>query len=345
MKWFLTIILLTIYHLFCYAQNIDSLTIYGIELRNSGNYNQAIQKFQEALSVDKKSPTINYELAVTYLAKNDYRQTIKTCNRIIRTKSQKTIDAIILKGSALDYLGEKNKSIKLYKTAINDYPNNFLLHFNLGISYHNNNQFDEAENEYIKTIELNKLHSSSHLMLGLLMNDYGRRVEGMLSLYFFLLLEPNTDRSVEAYQLLQNLWLQNVEIVKNDTSNIKIFANPKSENKTFNSIDLLVSSIEANTYKQSNKGLNKHENFIRNTDEFFKLFYSFKSHDKENIWENLHLPLFKYINESNLVESYCYYISLTCDDEIINGWHEMNRDKIEIFSRLINSYLQENVSK
>ncbi|MHC1702398.1 MAG: tetratricopeptide repeat protein [Tenuifilaceae bacterium] len=343
-KRFLIITILTIFHQFVNAQNVDSLIIYGIELRNSGNYIQAIEKFKEALAIDRNSPTLNYEIAYTYLVKKDFRKTIKICNRLIKSESPKSVDAYILKGSALDYSGRRNRSIKFYKNAIKKHPDNYLLHFNLGINYHNKNQFHLAQNEYLKAIESNNLHPSSHFMLGYVMNDQGKRVEGMLSLYFFLLLEPNTDRSAEAYQLLNNLWLQNVEITNNDTSSIKIYTNPKSDHEEFNSIDLRVSTIKADSYKHSNKGLNKHEQFIRNTAEFFKVLDSFKGFDNKTIWWNLHIPLFKYIDDSNLVEPFCYYISLTCDDEYVNGWHVMNRDQIEVFSNMLNNYLQDNAS-
>ena len=320
------------------AQETGSLIQSGNTLRNSDSSQQAIKVYKKILKNDKNSSITNYEIAYTYLTINDYSNAIKYSNRVIKSKSEKTVDAYIIKGSALDYMGKSKKSIKLYSKAINLYPNNYLLNYNIGVTYYNNNQPLNAKIYFLKSIELDKLQPSSHFMLGLLMNEIGDRVQSMLSLYFFLMLEPNTDRSVEAHKLLMSLWKKSIEVDTTKTKSFKIIYNPKTSGDDFNTIDLSISTIYANNIWKNRLINTDYMLLTSNTVSFFNLIGDYKDF-KKDIWHNLYIRFFNDLFINNQVEPFCYYISATCDDLIINSWLESNRDKIETFSRWVNERL------
>jgi len=328
---FLVSIFAILFSLKSYAQDVDSLIQVGNTLRNSNNPQQAIKVYRKILEIEKSSSIANYEIAYTYLALNDYKNTIKYSNRVINSKSQKTVEAYVLKGSALDYMEKTKKSIKLYNYAIKHYPNSYLLHFNLGISYFNNGQLLNAKFHFLKSIEIDNLQPSSHFMLGLLLNDTGDRVQSMLSLYFFLMLEPNTERSVEAYKLLINLWKKNIEVDSTKTSSYRIGYNPKEGGGDFNTADLLISSIYARSIGRNQQYKNDYLLLISNTVSFFSLLSDYKDF-KQDVWHSLYVKFFNDLFINNQAEAFCYYISSTCDDAAINSWLEFNRDKIESFS-------------
>lgn len=323
------------------SQNIDSLIQNGNKLRAIGNPDLAIVEYKKALTINKKSSETNYEMAYTYQILNDFENTIKYCNRTIRARSTKVIEAYILKGSALDYLGKQKKSTRLYCQAIKKHPNNYLLQYNLGITYHNRNKLAKAETQYIKSIEIDKLQPSSHYMLGILMNDSGNRVKSMLSLYFFLLLEPNTERSVEALELLTSLWKKNVEVNPLNPGSEIITYNSNKENINFNSIDLAISSIYARNSRLNKQKQNDYEFFISNTLSLFSLLYNYKDTTNQGPWETLYAKIFKDLASANLVEPFCYYISSSKDDIVINTWLESSKEKIDSFSNWINQRLKE----
>ena len=339
-RYFSILILLLLQSHHCFTQGIDSLTKSGNTLRESGLSELAIAEYQKALAIDKESSVVNYEMAFTYFTINNFRNTIKFCNRIISSKSEKTIEAYILKGSALDYMGKSKKSIRLYNQAIKLYPNNYLLHYNLGITYHNRNKLAEAEVQYLRSIEIDKLQPSSHYMLGVLMNGRGERVKSMLSLYFFLLLEPNTERSTEAYKLLQKQWKQNIEINPSTPNTFKIKYTP-NEVRDFNAIDLAISSIYIKNSGRIRKTLNAYESMISNTTSLFSVIGDYKSTIDKGLWTDFYSTFFNDLVIANQVEPFYYYISSTCDDIIINSWLESNKEKIVLFSNWVNNRLLE----
>lgn len=323
-----------------FSQNIDSLIQNGSKLRNIGNPDLAILEYKKALTINKKSSDANYEVAYTYQILNDFKNTIKYCNRVIRLNSTRIIEAYILKGSALDYLGNQKKSTRLYKKAIKQYPNNYLLEYNLGITFHNRNKLVDAEIHYIKSIEIDRLQPSGHYMLGILMNDRGDRVKSMLSLYFFLLLEPNTERSAEALKLLTNLWRKNLEVNPLNPNSTIIKYNPNKERSNYNAIDLAISSIYVRNSGLIMHKQNDFEFFISNTLSLFSLLGDYNINSQE-LWRTIYIKMFKDLATINLVEPFCYYINSSNDDIIINIWLESNIEKIDFFSTWVNQRLIE----
>lgn len=335
-KHFTSLGLFTLLSFHCYAQEVDSLINLGNKYRENGNYQQAITEYSKALKFEKRSPIANFEMAYAYVKIENYKEALKYCNRALRTESERNLDAIIIKGSVLDYMGKSKKSIKLYRSALKRFPNSGLLHYNLGITYYNNNQLTLAKDHIIKSIEIDKLQANSHYVLGLLMNDLGCRIESMMSLYFFLLLEPNTERSVESLKMLKNLWEQNIVFTSSNKQIITTYH--KNDNCCYNSADLLLSEIYAHSKRNNQFTKNDYDIFISNTSSFFKLLDSFKGTELD-IRQNLYINLFTNLFYTNQVEPFCYYISTTCDDIIINSWLESNRDKIESFSVWANNQL------
>lgn len=60
-----------------WAGSVDDRVKEGVALRESGNYDQAILKLQEALKSKPKHPEANYELGQTYMKKADYENALK----------------------------------------------------------------------------------------------------------------------------------------------------------------------------------------------------------------------------------------------------------------------------
>ena len=70
------------------------------------------------------------------------------------------------KGTIFEYTGNTPKAIEIYQKAIKEYPYEYLLHYNLGISYLNTEQFREAQNCFKESLRCNPYHASSHMQLG-----------------------------------------------------------------------------------------------------------------------------------------------------------------------------------
>jgi tetratricopeptide (TPR) repeat protein len=328
-----------------HSQGLDSLLSRGDDLRSNGYPNLAIKEYLKALELDQNSPKTLYNIAYVYLALGNLNYTVTYCNRIIGLNSEKQLDAYILKGSALDYMGKQKKSIRLYQRALRLYPKNYLLHYNLGICYHNTNNLNNAEDQYLQSIELDKLQPGSYYMLGILLNEKGERVKSILSLYFFLLLEPNTERSVEAYKLLLRQWKHNVKTGPLGIPSIQVMHQSEGENQWMNALDMEMSAIYARNLNLNQNSPADCELLRRNTIALFNSISCIQHPDGIEVWSSELIQLFGDIALADQADVFGYWVSLTCDDASTNAWLEMNRRKISAFSKWINERVMNRTKK
>ncbi|WP_291726031.1 tetratricopeptide repeat protein [Bernardetia sp.] len=331
-----------------YAQDANQLLQEGIALHDKGKYNEALKKYEEALKIVPKSPVILYEMALTYFHKRDYKTAIKYSDKVIKSNSTSTEQGYIIKGSALDMLGKTKKSIKLLDGAAKKYPQNHLIRYNLALNYYKIGDLKKAEEELMNSIGLNPEHASSHLILGFVEYDRGRKIPSMMALNFFLLLEPSSQRSEKAFEILQKQLVGNVKKNGNNEFTINIGGAKDDE---FTVIEMAMSLVNATKAMYSSKELEDSINekleendstktekivlfddldteegkFRFNTKSFFSLLES--KDNKENIWWSLYAPIFHALSESEHLETYCYWVSQSSSEKAAK-WVEENTEKV-----------------
>lgn len=145
--------------------NIEALVKQGIQQHDNGDYNSAIETYKKALKLDPKSSLVNYEISLSYFMKKDYIKTIEYSDIVLEQKGEFILNAILTKGSALDLLGKTDESIEMFKKAISEFGEHYLLCYNLALNYYNIKDFENAKKYAQKTLEQKPDHANSLLML------------------------------------------------------------------------------------------------------------------------------------------------------------------------------------
>ncbi|WP_121666518.1 tetratricopeptide repeat protein [Mesonia aquimarina] len=236
-----------------------------------------------------------------------------------------------VQGSALDMLGKTNESIKLFERAIKKTDGHYLLYYNLGLNYYKINDFENAEENVIKGIELNPNHSSSHLMLANIHNQKGNAVQTLLSSHYFLFLEPNSQRSLDAYSMLQQNFGGNVSKDNDKPNTINILLSPNNDSQ-FGAAELMVSMLEASKSLEENEGKSDDEMFVENTEKFFKVLGELKNEKNKEIWWTFYTVFFYELAKSEHLEVYCKYIT-QIGNENSKKWLEENTDALSKFDK------------
>ena len=321
----------------CFGQGkIDSLVQVGIQYHDNGEYEKAIKVYNQALKIDPKSTLVNYELAMTYMYSGNNKKAIEHSDIVIEQKKDHLLPAYITKGSALSNLGKVKQAIKLFKEAIAKFGDNHLLHFNLGICYSKMQDDKNAELAFIHAVTANPNHTSSHYGLGIIEKQQNQRVQSLLSLYYFLLLEPSSKRAETAYKLLKEQFGGNVKKDKNNPNNINIFLDSKSMKSEFSVAEMMLAMLEASNSLEENKDKNPDELFIENTKTFFTVLGELRENEKKkaNVWWNFYVPFFYDLAKSEYMDVFCYYISVS-SNENAREWLETNDEKFEEFKNWI----------
>lgn len=324
--------ILLIFSINCYSQSeIENIVKKGIQHHDNGEFDKAIQTYEKALKIDPKSTLVNYEIALSYFSKGDYKEAIKFSDVVLKQNKDLLLQAYITKGSALDMLGKTKESIKVFNTAIKKTEGHYLLYYNLGLNYYKINDLENAEKNAIKAIELNPNHSSSHLMLANIHNQNGNSVQTLLSTHYFLLLEPNSQRSLDAYSMLQQYFGGNVSKDKEKPNTINILLSPNNDSQ-FGVVELMVSMLEASKSLEKNKGKTEDEMFVENTEKFFKFLGELKEKKNKEIWWTFYAAFFYDLAKSGHLETYCKYIT-QIGNENSKKWIEENNKALNKFDK------------
>ena len=339
MKRIIIICISLLFTCFAFAQeDTESLVRVGIKLHDEGEFIKAIETYKKALAIEPDSPIINYEISLTYMSLKDYENALKYSDIVLKLNKGALIEAYNVKGSALDYLGKTKEAIEVYKEAIEKLGGSNLLYYNLSYSYFRIKDFTLAEETIILAIKENPYHSSSHLLLAYIQAESKKLSQSLLCLYYFLLLEPDTERSYTAILLFDRLCKEAVP-VQEGKQTIVIDGPKSSANDYFANIDFMLKLIIAShQLDEENLKQNSDDKFIDTTKSFFSLFDIIDEKNKDagnNFWRNFYLPFFSELTKENHVTAFCYYITQSANKNTFK-WAEDNQESMEKFINWLN---------
>ncbi len=336
MKKFIFLIICCLFNLIVLGQgNVKELTRQGMVLLNEGKYEEAIKTYQKALAINPKSVIANYEISTAYLEIQDYQNALKYSSKAMDLDKMIYLKASIVKGTALDNLGKSYEAIDVFKKALKKADNDYLLYYNLGLVYYNQKDYKNAEVTLCKGLSYNSNHAPSHLILGLTMEGEDSRVQSLLCLHYFLFLEPNTQRSAEAYAELKK---QFEGSAKKDAKGNRFSPENTSEKEIeYGAVEILLSMLESSKNRKENANKTEFEIFVENTKSFFQLLGEMdeeKENLKKDIWHQLYIPFFYKLSQSRYMDAYCRFISLSLPES--KEWFETNEEKVSEFFTWMN---------
>lgn len=304
--------------LFGQVDRVNELIAQGVELHDQAKYDEAISKYKAALKLDKKSTLANYELSYTYFVTQQYKEAIKYSTNVIKLKADHQQAAYVVLGNSLDLVGKPLKAIKTYEEGLLQFPKSNLLNYNLAFTCLNQKQYDKAETAAINAILAKPSHGSSHIVLSAIMQAKGQRVQSILSLYYFLMLEPNSKRSNISYNNLRNQLGQGVEKKDEKIVNVTIpFASTLTSE--FCSAEMMISLLAASNHVDENKDKSDMELFIKTNRGVFGMLGELNK-NKSGFWWDFYVTKFYDLVQSGNCEAYSYFISQSSNNDYVIKW-------------------------
>ncbi|CAM9930794.1 unnamed protein product, partial [Chrysoparadoxa australica] len=171
MKHLLTCFLLIYMSLAFGQETVEQYVREGIGYHDAGDFQSAIEAYQHALYLNPNSSLANYEIAMTFSAMNAHDSAMKYTNKVLELDDGSLLPAYIIKGNTLDATGHPDEALEVYETALKNIGENYLLHYNMGLTQYKVKRYADAQNSLITAILINSGHTSSHLILGNLMQE------------------------------------------------------------------------------------------------------------------------------------------------------------------------------
>lgn len=277
---------------FAQTPMVDRLMNDGKQKQDKNDYKAAVEIYEKVLALEPKKDEARYELAYSWYKQGDNNKTLHYCRSLTQQEGEFWIEAIILCGSAYDNLGDSKRAISLYNRGIRKQPNQPLLQYNMALSKFNIGKNEEAEQHVRLSLSLDMGHPSAHLLLANIMLVKEERIKSMLSLYFYLLMEQDADRSIKAWDLLDTIW---------DFTLRQPNKNKLSE--YYQAFETrMVDSAKAESRKA--EGVNQFairtRNFLQNMPETI---------ENGDFWQKQYIPFFKELHLNGYDTPFAYYIS------------------------------------
>lgn len=154
-------------------------------------WDQARDKFVEAIQLDTKNQEALNNLGNAYQREARYDLAIKYYEEVLRLNNNNPLGHNDL-GVAYQAIGKRDLAIREFLEAVRLDPYYTDAHNNLGNVYLLSNQLDLAAIEYHKTIDLNPKHLMAHTNLGILYQKEGKMQEALNEFSLGLTLNPHS---------------------------------------------------------------------------------------------------------------------------------------------------------
>lgn len=242
-------------------------------------------------------------------------------------------EGLIQKGLKYQKQEKYGKSIRAFEKAMKK-SDNSIIYYHHALSCFKSNKIEKAYASVVISISQNPIHANSHLLLSKIMVEKKSRLKVLLSLYFFLMLEPNSERANEEYQKL----LYYIDHIFSDTPDKLINYSIEMDK---NDLHFLTSEMFMNTYRQEmgvtkNQGLTDMEKLIDFSNMFFDRLWKMKG-DNYGFWWYFYVPFFHEVQKNNFLIPFSHHISLSKGEETI-VWVENNNEEYQKFINWLNNH-------
>ena len=305
----------------------------GIRLHDQGQFKDAIKLYDEALVINPDNVRALYETAYSYSELGNYDLSLKYALRALEYNSDLIADISILAANILDYKGKSKQALQLYEKAVTYQPDNHMLYYNMGVTYYGLKELDKAQANFIKALELNQSHASSHLALARVYMDKGEQIPSMLLLYRFLILEPKTQRSATAINFLNNVLAAGVEKKDDKNITINIFGLAQAGDSHFNMIEFSYKLSRATRYTEKNQGKSELEYRLAEFSSLMDFMTKDDLKETDPFIEKYLISYFADLKNGEYTDCCLYYTHQIVDNEEIQQWLKENRPKVRDFEK------------
>ena len=301
------------------------------------DFDPAIPRLQQILQENPGDVRAIYQLSYSHFGKEEYEKSLAVAYSGARYKSPHLSAFYLLIGNNLNRLEEYELAIRVYKQGKKSFPTDVQFPMNLAITFLNFGKPEEARKCLKESAALDPNYASSHLGLGQLYFSSGYKVQAVLALCRFLVLEPDSSRSAAALKTMQGIIQTGIGPAEESKIGIVIDATMRTDEGDFNAGNLALSMLAASPYLEKNKGKSEMTLTVENFSTLFAVLSEGKKNQSGFAW-NYYRPYFVEMKNRNYVEAFCNYIYHSGGSAEASNWVVQNGEKVSEFLNWSKSY-------
>ena len=310
----------------------------AIAFDERGEFDAAIARLQQILRENPDDVVAMYQLAHSHFGKEEYMKSLAAASNGAKYKSRQLAALYLLIGSNLDRLDEPELAIKVYKQGMKSFPTDAQFPMSLAITYLNFGKPEDARKSLKESAALDPNYAGSHLGLGQLYFNSGYKVQAVLALCRFLVLEPDSRRSAAALKTMQGIIQSGVGPGEDSNITIVVDSTMRTDEGDFNAANVALSMLAASPYLEKNKGKSEINLVVENFTSLFTILSDGNKKKQSGFAWNYYRPYFIEMKDRNYVEAFCYYIHQGGGSTEVSNWLAQNGAKVGEFLNWSKSY-------
>lgn len=326
MRHLIIITLLSIFTFSASAQENNPLINSGelidnaIKFHDQGKYKESIELYKKIPRGDTNYYRAIYEMAYSQMLDSQFVAAKKSCETGLAVPNERWPDYFTLYGNLIDDMGDSERALRIYDSAIKLYPAYAELYLNKGTTLIKLNQYAKAEEVFKQSILINPYLASSHYKLGVCAMQQGRVMQAFLSHINYLLIQPSGRYQANC--------ITSLSTISKAGDDIKELVQKRTEDSgdNFPTIEKIVLSKIA-LDKQYKPLLKLDDAISRQIQVFFeKVEYDEKDPD---FWMQYYVPLFKKIFDEKKFEQFINRLFANVKIDIIQDYIKKNKKELE----------------
>ena len=312
-----------------FAQNqFLDLIIQANSSIKEGKYTEGMDKYLQVYDMNKRHSELLKIISTTYLNHKEYEKSIEFANKVIELDSGFTKLAFQNKASAFEKLERYDSAIVAYSELIKRFGNDHRWRCDMADNYLQLGELTKAEEILTTLVREKPSYPKTHLILSQVKVAQGENVPGFLSLYFYLLLDPNQKRAKIAFDDLKRTYSRRIQQTRN--GNINIFLDANSMQSGFGAIDIKL-TFDFLLQKNGIDIRKDHDSLIVNdVKSTFILLGEAKKDTCTGLWWEYYIPFFYGIAKSDMIQAFANIIYASTYPSA-SKWIDENPAKVESF--------------
>jgi tetratricopeptide (TPR) repeat protein len=299
----------------------------GVQLYDESKYDQALAKYQQALTAEPTNDAAQAEQALTY--------------QLLKRNPNSSVGPTlyVTYGNSLDALGQFKQAEQAYRQGMKRYPDSYALYYNLGVAQAGQQQYPAAIASLQQAVARNPGHASSHMSVGALQLATGARVPGVLALARFLVLEPTGPRAAQRLPQLDQAMIKGVSQVDGKTINIAVSPTALSKGKKaddFGPEEMMLSMSGALSFDEKNKDKTKLEKFSDQFSSLCEIMGELSAKSSGGFMRTYYVPYFVALQKKGFVPAFTYLVHSSQPDA--QQWLAAHPTEVQVFQEWSKNY-------
>jgi tetratricopeptide (TPR) repeat protein len=308
----------------------DSLVKIGKALHDKGKYEEAIEIFESILDDNPSNMKAVYEISNSCLADKDYDSAIEYSYKGVRFISEYRPIFYLNLGIGLNSTDEFEKAIEVLRKGMEFEPTYYLFSYNLGLSYYGLKNVDSARVCFHTSLKLNPLHAGSNLALANLYDFMNKNVPAVLAFARFLLLEPHSERSPDAFEIMQELISESVKV--SSKANITVMPDSDAVDGDLRSLEVSLGLVHATRYSNTAEEKSEVQWLVYEFEKFFALMNNLnENNDYPGFVWNYYVPYYSELFRKGFTETFVHLILLCTNISEVKTWIADNAESVNGF--------------